>query len=138
MIMYDSKIARLFTGRLNPYDYVTLMGVTFTTVSHTDKSIWDVMETQIHCRQYAECFWATLLPSVLMGFFVWWGLALLPLFAYYILYWAEMLKLGHSAFNFEAEKECEEVCYFVMRKRFAWRKWYWKKELPPIKSIWDL
>lgn len=40
MIMYDSKIARLFTGRLNPYDYVTLMGVTFTTVSHTDKSIW--------------------------------------------------------------------------------------------------
>lgn len=76
--------------------------------------------------------------TVLMGLFVWWGLALLPLFAYYILYWAEMLKLGHSAFNFEAEKECEEVCYFVMRKRFAWRKWYWKKELPPIKSIWDL
>ena len=54
MIMYDSKIARLFTGRLNPYDYVTLMGVTFTTVSHTDKSIWDVMETQIQIGR-ASC-----------------------------------------------------------------------------------
>ena len=31
---------------------------------------------------------------------------------------------------------CEEVSYFVVRKHFAWRKWYWKKELPAIDRSW--
>ena len=45
------------------------------------------MEMRIHRRQYAECFLASLLPSLLLGWQVCWGFALLPLFAYYLLYW---------------------------------------------------
>ena len=62
--------------------------------------------------------------------------SVLPLFIYYILYWAEQLAVGHSAFDYEAEKESEEVSYFVVRKRFAWSKWYWKKKLPAIDRSW--
>ncbi|WP_244155054.1 hypothetical protein [Parabacteroides massiliensis] len=90
----------------------------------------------IHRRQYTECFLAALLPSLLLGWQVCWGLAALPLFTYYILYWAERLAVGHLAFDYEAEKESEEVSYFVVRKRFAWWKWYWKKELPAIDRDW--
>ena len=134
MIIYDSKIARLLQGRLKPYDYVTLPIVTLTALR--EKGIWEEMEMRIHRRQYAECFLASLLPSLLLGWLLWWGLAALPLFAYYLLYWAERLAVGHSAFDYEAEKESEEVSYFVVRKHFAWRKWYWKKELPAIDRSW--
>lgn len=34
MIIYDSKIARLLQGRLNPYDYVTLPLVTLTALPY--------------------------------------------------------------------------------------------------------
>lgn len=74
--------------------------------------------------------------ALLLGWQVCWGLAVLPLFIYYILYWAEQLAVGHSAFDYEAEKESEEVSYFVVRKRFAWSKWYWKKKLPAIDRSW--
>ena len=53
-----------------------------------------------------------------------------------LLRWAERLAVGHSAFDYEAEKESEEVSYFVVRKRFAWSKWYWKKKLPAIDRSW--
>ena len=120
MIIYDSKIARLLQGRLNPYDYVTLPIVTLIALPYGEIGIWEEMEMRIHRRQYAECFLASLLPSLLLGWQVCWGFALLPLFAYYLLYWAERLAVGHSAFDYEAEKESEEVSYFVVRKRFAW------------------
>ena len=136
MFIYDSKIARLLQGRLNPYDYVTLPIVTLTALPYGEKGIWEEMEMSIHRRQYAECFLASLLPSLLLGWQVCWGLAALPLFTYYILYWAERLAVGHLAFDYEAEKESEEVSYFVVRKRFAWWKWYWKKELPAIDRDW--
>ena len=121
MIIYDSKIARLLQGRLNPYDYVTLPLVTLTALPYGEKGIWEEMEMSIHRRQYTECFCVSLLPSLLLGWQVCWGFAALPLFAYYLLYWAERLA---------------EVSYFVVRKHFAWRKWYWKKELPAIDRSW--
>ena len=114
MIIYDSKIARLLQGRLNPYDYVTLPIVTLIALPYGEIGIWEEMEMRIHRRQYAECFLASLLPSLLLGWQVCWGFALLPLFAYYLLYWAERLAVGHSAFDYEAEKESEEVSYFVV------------------------
>ena len=104
MIIYDSKIARLLQGRLNPYDYVTLPIVTLIALPYGEIGIWEEMEMRIHRRQYTECFLASLLPSLLLGWQVCWGLAALPLFAYYILYWAEQLAVGHSAFDYEAEK----------------------------------
>lgn len=115
MIIYDSKIARLLQGRLNPYDYVTLPLVTLTALPYGEKGIWEEMEMSIHRRQYTECFCVSLLPSLLLGWQVCWGFAALPLFAYYLLYWAERLAVGHSAFDYEAEKESEEVSYFVVR-----------------------
>ena len=99
MIIYDSKIARLLQGRLNPYDYVTLPIITLTALPYGEKGIWEEMEMSIHRRQYTECFLASLLPSLLLGWQVCWGLAVLPLFIYYILYWAEQLAVGHSAFD---------------------------------------
>ena len=111
MIIYDSKIARLLQGRLNPYDYVTFPIVTLTSLPYGEIGIWEEMEMSIHRRQYTECFLASLLPSLLLGWQVCWGLAALPLFAYYLLYWAERLVVGHSAFDYEAEKESEEVKY---------------------------
>ncbi|WP_373233893.1 hypothetical protein [Parabacteroides sp. D26] len=136
MIIYDSKIARLLQGRMNPYDYVTLPIVTLTTLPYGEIGIWEEMEMRIHRRQYTECFLAALLPSLLLGWQVCWELAALPLFAYYILYWAERLAVGHSAFDYEAGKESEEVSYFVVRRRFAWWKWFWKKKLPAIDRSW--
>ena len=56
MIIYDSKIARLLQGRLNPYDYVTLPLVTLTALPYGEKGIWEEMEMSIHRRQYTECF----------------------------------------------------------------------------------
>lgn len=38
MIIYDSKIARLLQGRLNPYDYVTLPLVTLTALPMARKA----------------------------------------------------------------------------------------------------
>ncbi len=73
MIIYDSKIARLLQGRLNPYDYVTLPIVTLTALPYGEKGIWEEMEMRIHRRQYAECFLASLLPSLLLGWQVCWG-----------------------------------------------------------------
>ena len=67
MIIYDSKIARLLQGRMNPYDYVTLPIVTLTALPYGEKGIWEEMEMSIHRRQYAECFLASLLPSLLLG-----------------------------------------------------------------------
>ena len=136
MTIYKSRIARLLQGRLNPYDYVTLPFVTLTALPYGEKGIWEEMEMSIHRRQYAECFWASLLPSLLLGWLLWWVFAFLPLFAYYLLYWAERLYVVHSAFDYEAEKESEEVSYFVVRKRFAWWKWFWKKKLPAIDRSW--
>ena len=104
MIIYDSKIARLLQGRLNPYDYVTLPLVTLTALPYGEKGIWEEMEMSIHRRQYTECFCVSLLPSLLLGWQVCWGFAALPLFAYYLLYWAERLAVGHSAFDYEAAK----------------------------------
>lgn len=137
MIVYDSKIARLFQGRLNPSDYVTLPLATLTSAPRGGKGIWQEMEMRIHRRQYAECFLAALLPGVLFGWLLCWWLAALPFLAYYFLYWVERLAVGHSAFDYEAEKESEEVTYFLVRRRFAWRKWYWKKELPPLEHYWS-
>ena len=57
MIIYDSKIARLLQGRLNPYGYVTLPLVTLTALPYGEKGIWEEMEMSIHRRQYTECFW---------------------------------------------------------------------------------
>lgn len=37
MIIYDSKIARLLQGRLNPYDYVTLPLVTLTALPYGEE-----------------------------------------------------------------------------------------------------
>lgn len=67
MIIYDSKIARLLQGRLNPYDYVTLPLVTLTALPYGEKGIWEEMEMSIHRRQYTECFCVSLLPSLLLG-----------------------------------------------------------------------
>lgn len=85
MTIYKSRIARLLQGRLNPYDYVTLPFVTLTALPYGEKGIWEEMEMSIHRRQYAECFWASLLPSLLLGWLLWWVFAFLPLFAYYLL-----------------------------------------------------
>lgn len=136
MIVYNSKVAGFLQGRLNPHDYVTFPFVTLVSSPYGKKGIWEEMEMRIHRRQYTECFLAALLPSLLFGWLLWWGLVFLPLLAYYILYWAEQMAVGHSAFDYEAEKESEEVSYFVVRKRFAWRRWYWKKELPAIDRSW--
>ena len=54
MIIYDSKIARLLQGRLNPYDYVTLPIVTLTALPYGEIGIWEEMEMRIHRRPYAE------------------------------------------------------------------------------------
>jgi hypothetical protein len=75
MIIYDSKIARLLQGRLNPYDYVTLPIVTLIALPYGEIGIWEEMEMRIHRRQYAECFLASLLPSLLLGWQVCWGFA---------------------------------------------------------------
>ena len=72
MTIYKSRIARLLQGRLNPYDYVTLPFVTLTALPYGEKGIWEEMEMSIHRRQYAECFWASLLPSLLLGWLLWW------------------------------------------------------------------
>ena len=74
MIIYDSKIARLLQGRLNPYDYVTLPLVTLTALPYGEKGIWEEMEMSIHRRQYTECFCVSLLPSLLLGWQVCWDL----------------------------------------------------------------
>ena len=108
MFIYDSKIARLLQGRLNPYDYVTLPIVTLTALPYGEQGIWEEMEMSIHRRQYTESFLAALLPSLLLGWQVCRGLAALPLFTYYILYWAERLAVGHSAFDYEAEKKARK------------------------------
>mgnify|MGYP000382252271 CR=1 FL=1 len=66
MIIYDSKIARLLQGRLNPYDYVTLPLVTLTALL-CEKALGKRMRWSIHRRQYTECFCVSLLPSLLLA-----------------------------------------------------------------------
>ena len=67
MIIYDSKIARLLQGRLNPYDYVTLPIVTLIALPYGEIGIWEEMEcvstaasmpnaSLRHCCR--PCFWA--------------------------------------------------------------------------------
>lgn len=66
MIIYDSKIARLLQGRLNPYDYVTLPIITLTALPYGEKGIWEEMEMRTAAsiqnaslRHYCRpCFWA--------------------------------------------------------------------------------
>ena len=135
MIIYDSKIARLLQGRLNPYDYVTLPLVTLTALLWRERHLG--RDGDEHPPPAIHGMFLCV-PAAVPAF----GLAgmlgicrpaavrLLPPLL------AERLAVGHSAFDYEAEKESEEVSYFVVRKHFAWRKWYWKKELPAIDRSW--
>lgn len=87
MIIYDSKIARLLQGRLNPYDYVTLPIVTLIALPYGEIGIWEEMEMRIHRRQYAECFLASLRRPCFWAGKCAGDLPSWPLFAYYLLYW---------------------------------------------------
>ena len=63
MIIYDSKIARLLQGRLNPYDYVTLPIVTLIALPYGEIGIWEEMEMRIHRRRMLPCVTAAVPAS---------------------------------------------------------------------------
>ena len=86
MIIYDSKIARLLQGRLNPYDYVTLPLVTLTALLWRERHLG--RDGDEHPPPAIHGMFLCVPAAVpAFGWQVCWGFAALPLFAYYLLYW---------------------------------------------------
>lgn len=135
MVIYKSKLAHLILPKNSRRSYITLFGISFTSKGYY-LSIWEGVEMKIHRRQYAECFLLAVIPALLLCFFVSCFFAILPFFFYYILYGIEYAIYHHSAFDYEAEANCMETTYFIVRKKFAWIKWYCHKELPHIDNDW--
>lgn len=135
MVFYKSKLAKMLLPDNSKDDYITLFGFSFTRKGYF-MSIWEGVEMQIHRRQYAECFVLAVIPTILLCIFISCIFIALPFISYYILYWIEMVIYHHSAFDYEAKANCMETTYFIVHKRFAWMKWYCKKELPKIDNDW--
>lgn len=135
MVIYKSKLARMLLPKNSHSHYITLFGISFTRKGYF-MNIWEGVEMKIHRRQYAECFVLAIIPALLLCFFVSCGFAILPFLSYYIFYWIEYAIYRHSAFDYEAKANCMETTYFILRKNFAWMKWYCHKELPHIDDDW--
>ena len=139
MIVYNSRLAKHFLQGKGKKCFITLLGVTYTTESGyipMDVSL----EMKIHRQQYAECFWSSFIPvailctilTLVFEAYLSWILVILPFLTYHILYWIEYKAKGHSAFDYEAVLNHDDAAYPVMRRSFAWKKWYWKDHLRSI------
>lgn len=135
MVIYKSKLANIVLSKNSHNDYITLLGISFTRKGYFI-SIWEGVEMKIHRRQYAECFILAIIPTILLCLFASCFFIVLPLFSYHIFYWFEQAIYHHSAFDYEAKANCMETTYFIVRKKFAWMKWYCHKELPRIDNDW--
>ncbi len=131
MIVYNSRLAKYFLKGKRNKCFITLFGITYTTESGflpMDISL----EMKIHRQQYSECFWASVIPTAILCVFGSLFFVVLPFLMYHILYWIEYKAKGHSAFDYEAALNHDDAAYPVMRKSFAWKKWYWKDHLSKL------
>ncbi len=133
MIVYNSRLAKfvLRGKKKKEKGYITLLGISFTTASNF-LSMSTSLEMKIHRQQYSECFWVSVIPAAVLCVFVSPFFAVLPFLMYHILYWLEYKAKGHSAFDYEARSNHDDAAYPVMRRSFAWKKWYWKSRLPHV------
>ena len=131
MIVYNSRLAKLFLGKRKYY--FIFFGHCFTRYKSLE--IWEYMELRIHERQYLECLLLALFPALLLSLLLSWWFMLLALMSYHLLYWLERSLRNHSVFDWEALEHCGDTLYLRKRKFCAWKKWYGKKRLPP--SEWD-
>ncbi len=125
MIVYNSRLAKFFLRGKKGKGFITLFGISFTTASNfLPMNI--SLEMKVHRQQYSECFWASVIPTVILCVFVSPFFAVVPFLTYHILYWLEYKVKGHSAFDYEARSNHDDAAYPAMRRSFAWKKWYWK------------
>lgn len=131
MIVYNSRLAKVFSGRKK--HYFMLFGCCFTRYKYLE--VWEYMELRIHERQFLECLLLALFPALILSVWLSWWCMLIVLVSYHLLYQAERLLRNHSVFDWEAIEHCGDTLYLRKRKFCAWMQWYGKKALPP--SEWD-
>lgn len=133
MIVYNSLLAKCFLKKKSRRHYFMIMGCCFTRFRYCE--VWEDMELKIHEKQHFECLLLALLPALAFSLWLSWWWMILPLVAYDILYWLEVIWRRHSVFDWEALENCGDTLYLRKRKGYDWMKYYCKRILP--KSEWD-